>query len=65
MTVVTALESLYPEGESQLSPSQALTVNEGYSFSQEDPIILEIPVTRHFDIGKTRPAKPPDYADKS
>ncbi len=32
---------------SQLSPSQALTVNEGYSFSQEDPIRLGIPVTRH------------------
>ena len=45
---------------SQLSPSQALTVNEGYSFSQEDPIRLGIPVTRHFDNGKTRPAKPPD-----
>ena len=43
----------------QLSPSQALTVNEGYSFSQEDPIKLGIPVTRHFDNGKTRPAKPP------
>ena len=26
-----ALESLYPAGVSQLSPSQALTVNEGYS----------------------------------
>ena len=35
-------------------------VNEGYSFSQEDPIRLGIPVTRHFDNGKTRPAKPPD-----
>ena len=35
-------------------------VNEGYSFSQEDPIRLRIPVTRHFDNGKTRPAKPPD-----
>ncbi|KRY04504.1 hypothetical protein T12_7798, partial [Trichinella patagoniensis] len=45
---------------SQLSPSQALTVNEGYSFSQEDPIRLGISVTRHFDNGKTRPAKPPD-----
>ena len=45
---------------SQLSPSQALTVNEGYSFSQEDPVRLGIPVTRHFDNGKTRPGKPPD-----
>ena len=56
----TTLESLYPVGVSQLSPSQDLTVNEGYSFSQEDPISLGIPVTRHFDNGKTRPAKPPD-----
>ena len=54
------LESLYPAGVPQLSPSQALTVNEGYSFSWEDPISLGIPVTRHFDNGKTRPAKPPD-----
>ena len=38
-----ALESLYPVGVSQLSPSQALTVNEGYSFSREDPISLGIP----------------------
>ena len=56
----TTLESLYPAGVSQLSPSQALTVNEGYSFSLEDPISLGIPVTRHFDNDKTRPAKPPD-----
>ena len=35
-------------------------VNEGYSFSQDDPIRLGILVTRHFDNGKTRPAKPPD-----
>ena len=56
----TALESLYPAGVSQLSPSQALMINEGYPFSQEDPIRLGIPVTRHFDNGKTRPAKPPD-----
>ena len=35
-------------------------VNEGYSFSREDPISLGIPVTRHFDDGKTKPAKPPD-----
>src|SRR3954462_3002679 len=54
-----AFESLYPAGVSQLSPSQALTINEGYSFSQEDPIRLGIPVTRHFDNGKTRPARPP------
>ena len=45
---------------SQLSPSQALTVNERYSFSQEDPISLGIPVTRHFDNAKTRLAKPPN-----
>ena len=56
----TALESLYPAGVSQLSPSQALTVNEGYSFSQDNPIRLGIPVTRHLDNGKTKPAKPPD-----
>ena len=43
---------------SQLIPSQALTVNEGYSFSQEDPIRLGIPVTRHFDNGKTSPSRP-------
>ena len=55
-----ALDSLYPAGV-----SQALTVNEGYSFSQDDPIRLGIPATRHFDNGKTRPARPPDYADKS
>ena len=55
----TALESSYPAGVSQLSQSQALMVNEGYSFSREDPISLGIPVTRHFDNGKTRPAKPP------
>ena len=61
----TALESLYPAGVSQLSPSQALTVNEGYSFSWEDPVSLGIPVVGHFDNGKTRPARPPDYVDKS
>ena len=55
----TALESLYPAGVSQLSPSQALVINEGYSFSRKDPISLGIPVTRHFDNGKTRPAKQP------
>ena len=55
-----AFECLNPAWVSQLSPSQALTVNEGYSFSQEDPIRLGIPVTRHFDNGKTRPAEPPD-----
>ena len=60
ITTGTALESLYPAGVPQLSPSQALTVNEGYSFSQEDPIRLGILVTRHVDNGKTRPAKPPD-----
>ena len=55
-----AFESSNPAGVSQLSQSQALTVNEGYSSSREDPISLGIPVTRHFDNGKTRPAKPPD-----
>ena len=35
-------------------------INEGYSFSRKDPISLRIPVTRHSDNGKTRPAKPPD-----
>ena len=55
-----AFKSLYPAGVSQLSPSQALTVNEGYSFSREDPISLEILVIRHFENGKTRPARPPD-----
>ena len=60
MTVGTALESLYPVGVSQLSPSQALTIDDGYSFSWKDPINLGIPVTRHFDNGKTRPARPPD-----
>ena len=54
-----ALKSLYLAGLSQHSPSQDLTVNEGYSFSREDPISLGIPVTRHFDNGKTRLAKPP------
>ena len=28
--------------------------------SRDPPIRLGIPVTRHFDNGKTRPAKPPD-----
>src|SRR3954468_3474542 len=60
ITAGTTLKSLYPVGVSQLSPSQALTVNEGYSFSREDPISLGIPVTRHFDNGKTSPARPPD-----
>ena len=49
MTAGMALESLYPAGVSQLSPSQAHMVNEGYSFSWKDPISLGIPVTRHFD----------------
>ena len=56
----SAFESSNPAGVSQLSGSQALMVNEGYSFSQEDLIRLGIPVTRHFDNGKTRPAKSPD-----
>ena len=46
--VGTSFESLYPAGVSQLSPSQALTVNGGYSFSQEDPISLGIPVYKTF-----------------
>ena len=44
---------------SQLSPSQALTINEGYSFSRQHPIRLGIPVTRHLDNGKTSLARPP------
>jgi len=60
ITMGTAHESLYPVGVSQLSPSQALTINEGYSSSRKDPISLGIPVTRHFDNGKTRPARPLD-----
>ncbi|VAI78819.1 unnamed protein product [Triticum turgidum subsp. durum] len=50
-----AFKSSNPAGVSQLSPSQALTVNEGYSFSQEDPIKLGISVTRHFDKVLTNP----------
>ena len=38
----------YPTGVSQLSPSQVLTVKEGYTFSQEDPISLGIPVYKTF-----------------
>ena len=45
---------------SQLSPSQALTIIEGYCFTQKDQTSLGIPVTRHFDNGKTRPVRPPD-----
>ena len=60
ITTGTAFESPKPCRVSQLSPSQALTVNKGYSFSEEDQIRLGIPVTRHFDNGKTRPAKPPN-----
>ena len=35
-------------------------VKEGYSFYWKDLISLRILVIRPFDIGKTRPAKPPD-----
>ena len=35
-------------------------INEGYSFSHEDPISLGIPVYKTFRQWKTRPAKPPD-----
>ena len=48
ITAGTAFERLYPAGVSQTSPWQALTVNEGYSFSQEDPIRLGIPVYKTF-----------------
>ena len=38
---------------SQLSPSQALTVNEGYTFSRDIPIRLGIPVLQdNFDKAK-------------
>ena len=60
ITTGTTFESSNPAGVSQLSPSQALMVNEGYYFSRKDPISLGIPITRHFDNGKTRPAKPAD-----